>query len=517
VSSEPPDAPTPAPDAAPVSQARASHAEAASPTSGAPDSSLDLPGPAMDAASLPTGSTASPLDVSPAVAAGAAGDPTMARRGFFRAFTREAIQTVSGVAATAAELQRTSGIAAGQLFGLTGGDVLDPSSGVYDLGLGGLARPLPAPSPLAGAPGEPETTPAGVGFRSPYQLDGTTVVLVDQRHLPDAIVEIRCRWGAEIAAAMRELRVRGAPVLAQVAAYGLWLAAEASRSETGPYMRAAMIRGAADAFRLARPGMAAMRRTIDRVLAAWYDVGEYAEAGDVIADRIKAEADAIAMEALMAQARLGRAGAAALPASGEVALRVLTIDETAALGSGTVGTAMGVISTAAAEGRQLEVLLAETRPTLSGARLGAWELGLAGVPTRVIGDAAGAGLLASGAVDVVLVGADAVAADGALLNAVGTYPLALAAARARIPFLACTTLDALDARATVGAELRPESRRLVAGTLAELDTLPFGSSEEDVVEQPLHDITPPDLISAYVTETGLMLPPFGPALAEAAA
>lgn len=517
MSSEPPDALTPAPGSDLTSQVPAAGGDGTAPRSDVPEVPPEVTGPVVDAASPPTDPTPPALEVPAAPAAVASGDPTMARRGFFRAFTREAIQTVSGVAATAAELQRTSGIAAGQLFGLTGGDVLDPSAGVFDLGLGGLSRPLPAPSPLAGAPGEPDVTPAGVGFRSPYQLDGTTVILVDQRRLPDAIVEIPCHWGAEIAAAMRELRVRGAPVLAQVAAYGLWLAAEASRSETGPYMRAAMIRGAADAFRLARPGMAAMRRSIDRVLAAWYEVGEYAEAGDVIADRIKAEADAIAMEALMAQARLGRIGAAALPASGDAPLRVLTIDETAALGAGTVGTAMGVITTAAAEGRQLEVLLAETRPTLNGARLGAWELGLAGIPTRVIGDAAGAGLLASGAVDAVLVGADAVAADGALLNAVGTYPLALAAARARVPFLACTTVDALDARAAVGAELRPESRRLVAGTMAELDTLPFGSTEEDVVEQPLHDVTPPDLISAYVTETGLMLPPFGPALAEAAA
>lgn len=468
------------------------------------------PEPAMEPAAEPAAEAAAePAEVE-----------TYARRGFFRAFTREAIVAVGGVAASAAELQRQSATIATQLLGMPGPDPASVTDeGPFDLGLAGLSEPLAIMSPLArvsplaGAPGEADLTPAGVGYRSPYRLDGSSVVLVDQRQLPDAVVEIVCRGGAEIAAAMRGLRVRGAPVLGQVAAYGLWQAAEASRDESGPFMRAAMIRGAADAFRFARPGIRPLRAAVERVMAAWYAVGEYAEAGDVIADRIRAEADAIAMEALLGQARLGRTGSAALPARDGRPLRILTIDETGALGGGTVGTAMGVVTTAAAEGRTVEVVVAETRPTLTGARLAAWELGLAGIPTRVVADGAAPGLLSAGDVDVVLVGADAVATDGALLAAAGTYPLALAAARARIPFLVCTTLDALDPRVATAAEFRPERRRLVAGTLAELDTLPDGADEAVVVEQPLQDVTPPDLISAFVTDQGLLLPPFAEALA----
>ncbi|MGH2467049.1 MAG: hypothetical protein ACRDGL_04890 [Candidatus Limnocylindrales bacterium] len=455
-------------------------------------------------------------------------EAVLARRGFFRAFSREAILAIGGVAATAAELQRDSTAVATRLLGLGQTEAEPapsasqdgPADGPLDLGLGGLAQPLAIMSPLArvsplaGAPGEADVTPAGVGYRSPYRLDGRTIVIVDQRCLPTAVVEIRCRGGAEIAAAMRELRVRGAPVLAQVAAYGLWLAAASNGEEAGLFMRAAMIRGAADAFRSARPGVAALRQAVDRVLLAWEALGEHA-AGDVIADRIRAEADAIAMEALLGQARLGRTGSAVLPARGQGGgpLRILTIDETGALGGGTVGTAMGVITTAVAEGRAVEVLLAETRPSLDGARLGAWELGLAGIPTRVIADGAAPGLLAAGAVDVVLVGADAVARDGALLNAAGTYPLALAAARAGLPFLVCTTIDAVDLDAAVAADLRPEQRRLVAGSLAEPDPLPPGAPEPELVEQPLQDITPPDLLSAYVTDAGLLQAPFAAAFA----
>lgn len=489
-------------------------------TSELPDASAPAPAP-DDAPSELAEPQAGAEQAGPAEA-------VLARRGFFRAFSREAILAIGGVAATAAELQRDSTAVATRLLGLgeteaepaRGAGDGGPPAGPVDLGLGGLAQPLAIMSPLArvsplaGAPGEADVTPAGVGYRSPYRLDGQALVIVDQRCLPTAVVEIRCRGGAEIAAAMRELRVRGAPVLAQVAAYGLWLAVASEREEVGPFMRAAMIRGAADAFRAARPGVAAVRQAVERVLVAWEGLGPQA-GGDIIADRIRAEADALAMEALLGQARLGRTGSAALPARtpDRGPLRILTIDETGALGGGTVGTAMGVITTAAAEGRAVEVLVAETRPTLTGARLAAWELGLAGIPTRVVADGAAPGLLAAGAADVVLVGADALALDGALLNAAGTYPLALAAARAGVPFVACTTIDAIDREAATATDLQPERRALVAGTLAEPDLLPPGAPEPELVEQPLQDVTPADLISACVTDAGLLRAPYATALA----
>ncbi|HEX5465853.1 MAG TPA: hypothetical protein VFW92_04165, partial [Candidatus Limnocylindrales bacterium] len=355
---------------------------------------------------------------------------------------------------------------------------------------------------------------------------------------PMEIVEIRCQTPGEVAAAMRELRIRGAPVLGQVAAYGLWQAAEAQRQAAEAQRQTAVgnlapdagapgpavpvpasstaIPAAAEAFRSARPGVAPLRRAVARALAAWQAVGGDQAAPEVVADRLKAEADAIAMEALLGQARLGRTGAAALPRPRAVGgrVRILTIDETGALAGGTVGTALGVVTTAAAEGRALEVIVAETRPSLTGARLAAWELALAGVPYRVVADGAAAGLIAAGDVDIVLVGAEAVAADGAALAPAGTYPLALAAARAGVPFVVCTGSEAIDPDLAGAAELRPELRRLVAGSLAEPDSLSGPAADDtSLAAQPLHDITPPDLISAFVTDEGLLHPPYGQAFA----
>ena len=442
-------------------------------------------------------------------AGGGASTPDVDRRGFFGAFSKEAIQTLASVAAMAASLQRGSAAAAEELLGL---GIRSPTDTAGRLG----TAPAFGGSPLAGAPGEPPRTTSGVAYRSPYRLRGDALVLIDQRRLPDEAIEIVCPGGAEIAAAMRELRVRGAPALAQVAAYGLWLMAQRARDQLS-YARAAMIRGTADAFRFARPSVAPMRAAIERVLAAWYAVGEYHDDGAVVADAIRGVADAIASEALMGLARLGRNGAGRAPRPADRPLRIITLDETGPLSGGMVGTAMTVVQTLVTEGVAVEVFVAETRPTLTGGRLAIWELQQADIPATLVADSSVGWLVTSGAIDLVLVGADAIAADGALLNAAGTYAMALAAARAGVPVYACTPIAALDPRAATGAELKPELRRLVAGSLAELDTLQAGAGDVAVVELPLQDVTPPDLISAYVTDEGIAEAPFATSLAAQAA
>ena len=407
----------------------------------------------------------------------------LARRRFFRQFAGDVFQGAATVVGAAQALQRASAEAANA--------ILDPSS--Y-------------------APGE---VPAGppTGFRAAFRESTGAIHIVDQRKLPDVLEEFDARNAAQVAYAIREMIVRGAPAIGQVAALGLALTAHQNRG-TRPYARRATLRGAANVLRNSRPTAVNLRWAVDRVMAAYDAVGDLSEDGDAIAAAIRAEADAIVFEATEDHGRLARFGVDELAFPSDGPLQILTHCNTGPLACGQFGTALGVVQVAHHDGRAVHVWVDETRPNLQGARLTAWELAQAGVPHSLIPDVAAGHLMAQDEVDVVIVGADRIAANGDTANKVGTYPLAVLAARHAIPFYVAAPISSIDLATPTGADIPIEERAaaevlMVRGVrLAPPDT---------TVRNPAFDVTPAELITGVITEEGVARPPFDESLADAIA
>jgi methylthioribose-1-phosphate isomerase len=427
-----------------------------------------MPDP-VDPAGPPPGSPAEGVD--------------LGRRRFFRQFAGEIAQTAATVVGAASLLQRESAEAAAA--------ILDPATSSDGLG-------------SALAPG---------GFRTAFRWDGPRLLLIDQRKLPEELVEYEARSVADVAYAIRHLVVRGAPAIGQAAAIGIALTANRLRT-TKPYARQATIRGAASGLRQTRPTAVNLGWAIDRMLARYEAVGMLSEDGDAVADALWAEAEAIVFEATDAHGRLATAGAAALPEVGDRTLELLTHCNTGPLACGQYGTALGVVQVAHHAGRQVHVWVDETRPVLQGARLTAWELAQAGVAHTLIADGAAGSLLAAGRVDAILVGADRIVANGDTANKVGTYPLAVLAARHGVPFYVCAPLTSVDAATPDGAAIPIEQRP--ADEVTHLRGSPIAPPGTEA-HNPAFDVTPAELITGLVTDEGVLRPPFGPAIAAALA
>jgi len=307
--------------------------------------------------------------------------------------------------------------------------------------------------------------------------------------------------------------VRGAPAIGQVAAIGLALSAARAR-ETLPYARRAILRGAASALRGARPTAVNLGWAVDRMMARYEAVGDLTDDGDAVATALRAEADAIVNEATTDHGRLAEFGLAALPVREFGPLRILTHCNTGPLACGQFGTALGVVQAAHHADREISVWVDETRPYLQGARLTAWELAQAGVPHTLIPDVAAGHLMSRGEVDVILVGADRVAANGDTANKVGTYALAVLAARHAIPFYVCAPTSSIDPATPDGASIEIEER--AADEVLQIRGVSIAPVGTDV-RNPAFDVTPAELITGIVTEEGVVRAPFGAGLAEAIA
>jgi methylthioribose-1-phosphate isomerase len=309
------------------------------------------------------------------------------------------------------------------------------------------------------------------------------------------------------------MAVRGAPAIGQVAAIGLALSAGLARNAS-PFVRRAILHAAAQTLAEARPTAINLRWAIDRLLARYTAIGETTEDGDAVAAALHDEAMAIVAEATEDHGRLAEAGLAILPRPDGRALQVLTHCNTGPLAAGQYGTALGVVQAAHHAERPLHVWVDETRPYLQGARLTTWELGQAGVPHTLIPDVAAGAVMARGDVDVVLVGADRVAATGDTANKTGTYTLAVLAARHGIPFIFCAPLSSVDLGTPDGSAIPIEDRSGdEVSSFRGVAVAPAGTP----VHNPAFDVTPADLITAIVTEEGVLLPPFGLALRDAVA
>ena len=413
----------------------------------------------------------------------------LSRRRFFRSFAADAMKTAATVVGAAGALRESS-------------------AGMASALLGSADPPI---APVGGS--DPRTRELSAVYRSAFRFESEHVVLLDQRRLPDELIDVGCVSGADVAQAIRESVVRGAPLLGQVAACGLALTA-ARAPLASPHARRAILFGTANALRNAAPTAAPVRNAMDRMLGQLAAIGDLEPDTPSVAAALRAEAEAIIGEAVIGHARLAAHGAAFLASdprtSAGDALRILTIGSTGALAGGQVGTALAIVRAVRDGGREVQVLVAETRPWLAGARLVAWELAQAGIPFMLVGDGAAAGLLARREVDAVLVGVDAVALDGDVASDPGSYGLAVVADRHAIPFLVAAPLSTLDREASDGRALRAEPR--LAEELLSMAGRRI-APEGTAAINPSVDVIPAELVTAIVTEAGVLRAPYGTALA----
>jgi methylthioribose-1-phosphate isomerase len=323
----------------------------------------------------------------------------------------------------------------------------------------------------------------------PLRWDGERLHVLDQTRLPAEETVLALTGAADTVDAIKRLAVRGAPLIGVAAAYGL--AMEVARTPTA----AALERGAA-LLAAARPTARNLAWAVERVLVA-------ALAADDLAAGARDAAEAIEREDVAASAALARHGADALEAvlpAGPLSL--MTHCNSGALAASGRGTGLGVIAELA-DRREVRVLTCEARPLLQGARLTVWELRRLGIPHDLLVDAAAPGLIRTGQVDAVVTGFDRVAANGDVANKVGTYPLALAAHAAGIPFVAAGPSSSIDLRLPSGDGIVIEERDgdEVREALGALLTVPGTTCRN-----PAFDVTPAELLWALVTEKGAARP-----------
>jgi S-methyl-5-thioribose-1-phosphate isomerase len=317
------------------------------------------------------------------------------------------------------------------------------------------------------------------------------VRLIDQRALPQRLRYVECATVSELVAAVRDLVVRGAPALGASGAYGVALAARVRP-------RPAQVRADAARLRAARPTAVNLAHGVDHALAA-YDTGGV--------DAALAAAEAYAAADVAVNRALGAHGAS-LVSDGA---RVLTHCNAGALACVGYGTAIGVIRAAAEAGKRLSVWVDETRPVLQGARLTAWELDRLGIAHTIVVDGAAGSLMARGEVDLVVVGADRIAANGDVANKIGTYSLAVLAHHHGIPFVVAAPRSTIDFATADGAAIVVEDRsRHEVLTVGGVRTAPWGSGAAN----PAFDVTPAALVHAIVTERGVVTKPSRRALAR---
>lgn len=317
--------------------------------------------------------------------------------------------------------------------------------------------------------------------------------LLDQRLLPGAIHYRRLSESAEVARAIREMVVRGAPAIGIAAAYGVVLAARAAYARDPGRWRALI---AEDLALLAASRPTAVNlfwalRRMERAIAE--------PSTDPVA-RLLAEARAIHREDVAANRRMGQLGAALLGERGAV----ITHCNAGSLATGGYGTALGVIREAHAAGLIERVYADETRPWLQGARLTAWELVQDGIPVTLLADGAAAALMRRGGIRWAIVGADRIAANGDVANKIGTYHLAVAARHHGVRFMVVAPTSTLDLSLSDGSAIPIEQR--AAEELLELAGQPVAAVGAEVWN-PSFDVTPAELIDALVTERGVVLAP----------
>ncbi len=306
----------------------------------------------------------------------------------------------------------------------------------------------------------------------PIRWNGDSLELLDQRLLPEKLVYLKCRSATEVAQAIRDMVVRGAPAIGCAAAFGVVLSKGSSESY--------------EVLAKSRPTSVNLFWALERMKKA---------------KDLKAEAEAIFAEDLAGNRAMGKLGAELIPDRA----RVMTHCNAGALATAGYGTALGVIR--AAKQKNISVVACETRPYLQGARLTAWELVQENIPCTLITDNMAGHLISRGEIDVVIVGADRIAANGDVANKIGTYTLAVLARRHNIPFYVAAPLSTFDLKIPDGSHIPIEERPAdeVTGYRG-ARWAPQGVA----VRNPAFDVTPAELVTGIVGEKGVVLTPEQP-------
>jgi methylthioribose-1-phosphate isomerase len=333
------------------------------------------------------------------------------------------------------------------------------------------------------------------------------VVMIDQRKLPAVEVYVRCRTAREVARAIKTMVIRGAPAIGVAAAMGIAVGTRKSKA-TGTQKCAAEFYQTCELMAATRPTAVNLFWAIERMKKAFAAAVQSGASVDQIKDRLDVEAANIHDEDVANCRALGAFGAAIVPDGA----RILTHCNAGALATAGYGTALGVIRGAAAQGKRVTVVADETRPFLQGARLTAWELVRDGIETTVIADNMAGALMSQGLIDLVVVGADRIAANGDTANKIGTYSVAVLAQEHGLPFFVAAPLSTIDLTT-------PDGRRIPIEERSAREMTHFGGHQltpaRALVRNPAFDVTPNRLIAAIITERGILRPPYAESLKRA--
>jgi methylthioribose-1-phosphate isomerase len=330
------------------------------------------------------------------------------------------------------------------------------------------------------------------------EWDDGIVKMIDQRRLPQEYVVVEFNDYREVARAIKEMVIRGAPAIGAAAAFGLALAAQQSQA-TNREQLLADLEKAASVLRETRPTATNLFWAIERMLNQARQVEPH-EVGAIV-DALIAKAQRLADEDVEINKRMGAHGAE-LIMHGD---NILTHCNAGCLATVDYGTVLGVVRTAHEQGKRIHVWVDETRPRLQGARLTAWELMRDGIPMTLVADNAAGHLMYTGQVDIVLFGADRVAANGDVANKVGSYKLAVLARENGIPCYSVSPISTVDLSLASGDDIPIEKRD--AREVTHIRDVPI-APEEVPVYNPAFDVTPHRYITGIVTENGIAYPPF---------
>jgi methylthioribose-1-phosphate isomerase len=340
------------------------------------------------------------------------------------------------------------------------------------------------------------------GLRSAVEWRDGCLEVIDQTALPQRVELRRLVSVDDVVDAIRRLVVRGAPAIGVCGAFGVVVGLDQVKPQT-PEEAHASLDGLVEQIGRARPTAVNLSWAVEKVAAA----ARRGTTADEMRQLALEEALRIQQEDREACRRIGVAGRTELAS----ARRFLTHCNAGRLASAGIGTALGIVYAKAEAGEPVEVLASETRPLLQGARLTAWELSEAGIPVTLLPDTAAGAALSGGMADCVVVGCDRVAANGDTANKIGTYSLAVLAHANGIPFYVAGPMTSFDPDVADGQGIVIEQR--AADEVRTVGDTVFNSDVD--VFNPAFDVTPAELVTAFVTDCGVLRPPFGPSIARA--
>ena len=319
--------------------------------------------------------------------------------------------------------------------------------------------------------------------------------LLDQTKLPTEVAYVRCSTSDEVVSAIKSMVVRGAPAIGVAGAYAVALAGIQALNDVRGVNFFNFLDSACDQIAASRPTAVNLTWAVERMRSAWSGSG-LREPSEVV-NLLVSEAKRLHQSDLESNKKLSRYGAKLVPKGA----RILTHCNAGALATTGHGTALGVIRTAFEKDKTLHVIADETRPLLQGARLTAWELTVDGIPTTLITDNMAGHLMAKSEIDIVIVGADRVAANGDVANKIGTYMVAVLAARHNIPFYVACPWSSIDLKTVTGDAVSIEER----GASEVLGYSSIRWVPDNVhVRNPAFDVTPAELITAIITDRGVI-------------